>query len=125
MGGLITFAKPESLPENASPRNWDVDFEVGDVHTRPGLVSVYSYASSLVITSFSLVYGIATFTYTGISPTINEMFLLSNFTGILSFLNGQSITVLNVFPTTFTANVIGSDVTVTGITGSAVSLSGI
>ena len=41
--GLITNAPPESLPEGASPLNWDVDYIVGDVFTRPGLVSVYTF----------------------------------------------------------------------------------
>ncbi len=127
MGGLITFADPKDLPEGASPRNWDCDFAVGAVFTRAGLVSVFSYASTLVITSFSLHYGVGTFTYTGITPTVNEGFILSGFTDSLSFLNGMTVFVLSVSPTTFTASVIGSDVSpaITGISGSAVSLSGI
>jgi hypothetical protein len=126
MGGLITFADPKDLPEGASPRNWDVDYAVGAVFTRPGLTSVYSFTSTLIITGFSLHYGLAVFTYTGITPTVNEEFILSGFTDGLSFLNGQTVFVLSVTPTTFTANVIGSDITiVSGIFGNAVSLSGI
>ena len=28
LGGLVTFASPQDLPEGASPRNWDVDYIV-------------------------------------------------------------------------------------------------
>lgn len=35
-GGLITIARPQDLPENASPRNWDVSFTVGGFQQRPG-----------------------------------------------------------------------------------------
>lgn len=41
--GLITNASPDSLPEGASPLNWDVDYVTGSVFTRPGLVSAYSF----------------------------------------------------------------------------------
>jgi hypothetical protein len=92
MGGLITLADPRDLPEGASPRNWDVDYRVGSVYTRPGLVSVYTYASTIQITSYSLGSGgLATFTYTGIEPTENEGWLLSGFQGPLSVLNGQNV----------------------------------
>lgn len=42
-GGLVTLAGPDSLPEGASPRCYDVDFLVGSAHTRDGLRSVYTY----------------------------------------------------------------------------------
>ena len=42
--GLFTNASPESLPEGAAPLAWDVDFIVGEVFTRPGLVSMYTLA---------------------------------------------------------------------------------
>lgn len=41
--GVVTNAAPESLPEGASPMAWDVDFTIGDVFTRAGLVSAYSF----------------------------------------------------------------------------------
>ncbi len=41
--GLVTNAAPESLPEGASPLNWDVDYLVGNVFTRPGLDYVYTF----------------------------------------------------------------------------------
>ena len=44
--GLVTNAAPESLPEGASPMNWDVDFTIGNVFTRPGLVDTYSFCYS-------------------------------------------------------------------------------
>lgn len=40
--GLVTNAAPEALPEGASPLNWDVDYLIGSVFTRPGLVSSYT-----------------------------------------------------------------------------------
>jgi hypothetical protein len=46
MGGLWANAKPQDLPEGASPRCYDVDFIVGSVFTRAGLKSVYSYSGS-------------------------------------------------------------------------------
>lgn len=36
-GGLYTEAPPESLPPGASPQNWDVDYLIKEVVTRPGL----------------------------------------------------------------------------------------
>lgn len=39
--GLLTNISPESIPEGGSPLNWDCDFIVGDVFTRPGLVALY------------------------------------------------------------------------------------
>lgn len=41
MGGLVTIADDNSVPSGASPRNNDVDFEVGEVHTRPPLIGVF------------------------------------------------------------------------------------
>src|ERR1700691_4235912 len=96
-GGLITFASARDLPEGASPRNWDVDYTVGGVSTRPGLVSVYTYAATLAITGFSLGSGnLATFIYVGTEPTTNEGFLLSGFSGPLAVLNGQTVFVEGV-----------------------------
>ena len=45
-GGLVTTARPEDLPEGASPRNWDVDFVVGRFIQRPGCQSVYALAQA-------------------------------------------------------------------------------
>lgn len=36
-GGLYTEAPPENLPPGASPQNWDVDYLISKVGTRPGL----------------------------------------------------------------------------------------
>ena len=44
MGGLITLANPQDLPEGASPRCWDVDFIVGSVFQRYGLSSVFTFS---------------------------------------------------------------------------------
>jgi hypothetical protein len=41
IGGLVTLARPETIPEGASPRNYDWDYLVGSGQTRPGLTSVY------------------------------------------------------------------------------------
>src|SRR5258708_1590012 len=42
-GGLVTLADASSVPEGASPRTYDTDFLVGEVHSRPGLRSDYAY----------------------------------------------------------------------------------
>jgi hypothetical protein len=44
--GLVTNFAPESLPMGASPLNWDVDYIAGEVFSRPGLVSMYSFCYS-------------------------------------------------------------------------------
>lgn len=41
-GGLVAEADPAALPEGSSPLNWDCDFLVGSVRTRPGLSPVYA-----------------------------------------------------------------------------------
>lgn len=41
--GLITNCSAESVPMGASPLNWDVDYQIGEVFGRPGLVSMYSF----------------------------------------------------------------------------------
>ena len=45
-GGLVTLAKPETVPEGASPRTYDTDYDVGSVGTRAGLTNVYTMAGS-------------------------------------------------------------------------------
>lgn len=47
-GGLVTLAKPDSVPEGASPRTYDTDFSVGGVGTRDGLRSLYFTTPSAV-----------------------------------------------------------------------------
>jgi hypothetical protein len=42
IGGLVTLAKPEALPEGASPRAYDWDYDVGGGKTRAGLTNLYS-----------------------------------------------------------------------------------
>src|SRR5271168_2120691 len=41
LGGLVTLANPETAPEGASPRLYDMDFNVGNVFTRAGLSDAY------------------------------------------------------------------------------------
>ena len=126
MGGLIAFASARDIPEGASPRNWDVDFQVGSVYTRPGLVSEYTYATTIQITGYALGSGgLATFQYIGVEPTINEGFFLNGFQGVLSVLNGQEVFVEAVDMTTFMAQVNGPLVTLNNLTASAVSATGI
>lgn len=126
MGGMITLADPRDVPEGASPRCWDVDFNVGSVMSRPGLASVYTYATTLLITGFDLHYGIATFTYVGPEPTVNEGFVLSGFTGNQTYLNGMEVIVEDFTMTTFTALINHSDDgPITGINASAVSTTGL
>lgn len=121
MAGLITFASAQDLPEGASPRNWDVDYIVGSVFTRAGLQSVYTYANTLSISQLVVYNSIGTFTYSGITPTINEVFTLSEFSGNALFLNGLQVAVLSVTPTTFTVELDTSSATYSGLSGIAVS----
>lgn len=46
IGGLVTLANPDTLPQGASPRNYDWDYLVGSGKTRPGLTSVYTTVDS-------------------------------------------------------------------------------
>lgn len=125
-GGLVTLASPENLPEGASPRCQDMDFIVGSAFTRAGLQSVYTYSTTLNISSVIIVYGTATFTYTGTMPTVNEQLLLQGFTGALTFLNGTTVVVEAVTPTTFSVAISASDVVLTFTPGAtAVSLTGL
>jgi hypothetical protein len=128
MGGLVTNCNPQDLPEGASPRCWDVDFIIGSVFTRAGLQSVYTYASSLNISTLQIGSGggIGTFSYTGGTPTVNEGFVLQDFSGISQFLNGQTIFVntVSAITGTFTANVVGPTGTFVNLTGTAVSVVG-
>ena len=41
LGGLVTLANPETVPEGASPRTYDTDFLVGSAKSRAGLTSQY------------------------------------------------------------------------------------
>lgn len=121
----MTLAKPEDVPEGASPRCFDCDFDVGSVKTRDGLVSNYTFATVLIITGVVIYGGIATFTYTGIEPTINEEFLFSGFTGDLAFLNETTGFVVSSTIITFDVDVPYSDMgPFTGLSGLATSLSG-
>jgi hypothetical protein len=45
MRGLFTEARPEQLPEGASPLSLNTDYQVGSVGPRPGKQSVYTYGS--------------------------------------------------------------------------------
>jgi hypothetical protein len=126
-GGLVTLASPENVPEGASPRCFDVDFIVGSAFTRPGLVSVYTYSTTINISAVQIIYGTATFTYTGTMPVVNERLLLEGFTGSLTFLNGQTIVVESpVTATTFAAAISSGDIVLTQTPGAiAVSLTGL
>jgi hypothetical protein len=48
VGGLVCCARPEDLPEGASPRTYDTDFMIGRWYQRPGCSSVYTFADSAV-----------------------------------------------------------------------------
>lgn len=104
-GGLVTNVNPTDLPEGASPRTWDTDFIIGSVFTRPGLQSVYTYTNVLTISEVVIAYQVATFTYSGTTPAINESFVLSGFTAGAEFLNGQTVFVTFVNPSGSTFNV--------------------
>lgn len=124
-GGLNAEMNPESLPESASPRNWDVDFLVGSVFTRPGLSSVYTFTATLLISAVEILSGgIGVFSYTGKQPLINEGLLLSNFSGNASFLNGLTVTVISATATNFTAEFVPNSGTYTNLNGIATSTTG-
>src|ERR1700679_309690 len=46
LGGLVTTARPEDVPEGASPSTYDTDVIVGRVIQRAGQQNVYSYAAN-------------------------------------------------------------------------------
>jgi hypothetical protein len=46
LGGLVSTARPEDVPEGASPRTYDTDFIVGRVIQRAGQQNVYSYSAN-------------------------------------------------------------------------------
>lgn len=46
--GTVTLAAPQDLPEGASPRNQNCDFNVGSVFTRDGLANPFTYQNSSV-----------------------------------------------------------------------------
>src|SRR6185312_11166328 len=48
MGGLVTYAGPDSLPSGVSPRCHDVDFSVGSVKSRKGTRGVYSFSGNSI-----------------------------------------------------------------------------
>ena len=48
IGGLVTLADSESVPEGASPRTYDTDYLVGKAKTRAGLAVVYSFADGKI-----------------------------------------------------------------------------
>ena len=48
LGGLVTLADPETLPEGASPRTYDGDYDVGSWKTRAGLTSVYALSQASI-----------------------------------------------------------------------------
>ena len=127
-GGLVTAINPSDLPEGASPRTWDTDFITGSVFTRYGLSSVYSYAASLSISQVVITSGnVAIFTYSGAAPTINEGFVLQNFSGDALFLNGQTIFIdsVNALAQTFLTTVVGAtQVSYLNLTGKAISIVG-
>ena len=45
--GTVSLAQPQDLPEGASPRCQNVDFSVGSVFTRQGLVNPFIYSGNL------------------------------------------------------------------------------
>jgi hypothetical protein len=45
-GGLVSLARPDNVPEGASPRNNDMDYLIGSAQTRQPLENVYSFGDS-------------------------------------------------------------------------------
>jgi hypothetical protein len=56
--GLLTNVAPDAIPEGGSPLNWDCDYLVGEVGTRPGLVSVYNNVIPSAAKYYQLVTGL-------------------------------------------------------------------
>lgn len=52
LGGLVTLANPNALPEGASPRCHDNDFLVGSIRPRPGLRNKYTNVSAQIGPNF-------------------------------------------------------------------------
>jgi hypothetical protein len=48
LGGLVTLAVPESLPEGATSRTYNTDYNVGQAKTRDGLTRVYNQSTGSV-----------------------------------------------------------------------------
>jgi hypothetical protein len=48
VGGLVTLAPSEVVPEGASPRTYDMDHDVGVAHTRAGLTNQYPVVNETV-----------------------------------------------------------------------------
>lgn len=48
IAGLVSISGPPDLPEGASPRNHDIDYDIGGVFTRAGQTSVYIYDNAPV-----------------------------------------------------------------------------
>jgi hypothetical protein len=104
LGGLVSTARPEGLPEGASPRTWDTDFIVGRFIQRPGLKNIYSYEGG----SYGPRGGGAALDIdTQGSPWVNPSNILANDgsftvampTGVIT-LSVVSITVVLAFPRT-------------------------
>jgi hypothetical protein len=49
LGGLVTVASPDSLPEGASPRCYDNDYIIGQTKTRAGTRNAFTYAPGTTI----------------------------------------------------------------------------
>ena len=48
LGGLVTLAVPESVPEGATSRTYNTDYNVGQAKTRDGLTRVYNQSTGSV-----------------------------------------------------------------------------
>ena len=48
VGGLVTLAPSEVVPEGASPRTYDGDYNVGEWHTRAGLTNLYPSSTTSI-----------------------------------------------------------------------------
>lgn len=49
LGGLVTYAGPDSLPSGVSPRCHDMDFSVGSIRSRKGTRGVYSFSGNSIV----------------------------------------------------------------------------
>lgn len=120
-GGLVTLADPSSVPEGASPRTYDTDFLVGEVHGRPGLTSIYAFEG---VTSPVKGPGVAVGSGVTWSTPNN---ILANDGQFTSTMAGSTTGTLNLTEFAFdepsTVSITGVEVTLYGYTNSAANIS--
>ena len=123
LGGLVATARPEDIPEGASPRTYDTDFLVGRVIQRAGQQNVYSYAANTFGPNGG---GTATSISTEGNPWVNPNNILANDGAITASTVSSVLTTDSLQVTKFnfavpsTATILGFAVDVKGYAPNAV-----